>query len=115
MKENIDILSALAGGAGALIKGRRRKRKLKVLILDMIVGVILGYTSIGLLDYFMIAYNVKAVILVSYVVGYLTNELTDLLESLVKKADDVIIGWVSKDKPNSDAESENKEENEPEI
>lgn len=83
MKENIDIVSAVAGGVGALIKGKKAKRKLKALILDVSVGCILGYTTIGLLDYFLTGVNTKTVMLVSFSVGWVANEITEIIEKLI--------------------------------
>lgn len=100
MKENIDIISALAGGSGAFIKGRKKKRPVKTLILDVVVGVILGYTTIGLLDYFTSELNPKTIMLVSFSVGWVANELTDVLEKLVVKSYDIIVGKLTKEDQN---------------
>lgn len=83
MKENIDIASAVSGAVGALIKGKKAKRKLKALILDALVGAILGYSMIGLLDLFLDEANTKTVMLVSFSVGWVANEITEIIEKLV--------------------------------
>lgn len=83
MKENIDIMSAVAGGVGALIKGKKAKRKLKTLAIDALVGAILGYTTIGVLDMVLDGATNKVIMLVSFSVGWVANEITDILEKLV--------------------------------
>lgn len=108
MKENIDLLSAVAGGTGALIKGVKRRRKFRTIVLDALVGIILGWSTIGLLDYFLEGANFKLVILVSFAVGYVTNELTDVLERLVEKSYDFIVSWFQ-------SSQKSKDKTEPEV
>jgi uncharacterized membrane protein len=93
MKGELDVMSAVAGAAGAFIKGKKQKRPFKTLVLDVVLGLILGYLTIGLLDYFIVDQTPKVIMLVSFCVGWVANELTDILEKTVYVAYEIAVNF----------------------
>lgn len=88
MKGDLDTLAAGAGSVGAVLKGVRARDKFRKTAIGAIVGGILGYLSIGVIDqFFYDQLNDRMVILISFATGWIANELTDVLENVVQ------VGW----------------------
>jgi multisubunit Na+/H+ antiporter MnhE subunit len=91
MKENLDLWAALTGAIAAGLKGLKSRVKTRSLIIGVIVGAILSFSTMGLLDVFIpAALDKRNIILISFAVGWVANELTDVLDSIVKDAYDII-------------------------
>lgn len=86
MKDNLDLWSAFAGALAALLKGIKHKLKMKQLILSLVVAAVLAWGTIGLLQYFFASkdIDVKVIILTSFSVGWIANEITDVLDEFAK-------------------------------
>lgn len=84
MKNNIDIYATLFGAMASFIKARKMKLKLKDLVLQIIVGAVLAYLTIGAIDYFFKGASQRMVMLISFVVGWCANEITELFDDVIK-------------------------------
>tara|TARA_R110002050_G_scaffold12524_7_gene41058 strand:- start:1289 stop:1606 length:318 start_codon:yes stop_codon:yes gene_type:complete len=89
-----DVFAALVGVMGALLKGLKSKMSLKQTFLGMLVGGILAYCTIGIIDEFLPNLSQRATVLVSFAVGWVANELTDILDKFVKDAYDIFIAYL---------------------
>ena len=89
-----DVFAALVGIMGALLKGLKSKMTLKQTFLGMIVGGILAYCTIGIIDEFAPDLSQRTTVLVSFAVGWVANELTDILDKFVKDAYEIFIAYI---------------------
>lgn len=83
MKGNIDIISAVAGSLGAILKGKKMSKKTKIIIIDSIIGGVLGYAMVDLLEYFLSGLSTKVVIFISLICGTLAGELFEASEKVL--------------------------------
>lgn len=89
-----DVFAALVGVMGALLKGLKSKMSLKQTFLGMIVGGILAYCTIGMVEEFAPDLSQRTTVLVSFAVGWVANELTDILDKFVKDAYEIFIAYI---------------------
>lgn len=89
-----DVFAALVGVMGALLKGLKSKMSLKQTFLGMLVGGILAYCTIGIIDEFAPDLSQRTTVLVSFAVGWVANELTDILDKFVKDAYEIFIAYI---------------------
>ena len=82
--EITDIMSIGVGVVGALVKGMKKRIGVKSTILGMLIGAILAYGTIGVIDQFFSHLNERIVIVISFAVGWVANELTEYLDDAVK-------------------------------
>ena len=96
--ELTDLFAVGVGVLGALLKGMKSKLGIMSTIIGMLVGGVLAYSTIGVIDQFFSHLNERVVILISFAVGWAANELTDILDKFVKDVYDIILtkirGWV---------------------
>jgi CHASE2 domain-containing sensor protein len=98
MEEFTDLIAIAIGMVGALAKGLKKKLKLQTIAIGMVVAGILSYSLIGVVELFYSELTPKLIILVSFVVGWVANELTekidlvfnDLYEELYKKVKNLL-------------------------
>ena len=64
-----DIIAMAIGMAGALMKGLKKKLKIKTILITMSVAGILSYSLLGLLEIFYHDWTPRLIIFVSFVVG----------------------------------------------
>jgi hypothetical protein len=93
MKGNLDIYAVGIGVMGAVLKGVKHKLNMKSVLLSGAVSAILAYGTIGVLDMFFSNLEPRIIILVSFAVGWISNELMDILDAVVKDSYDVFIAW----------------------
>ena len=84
MKENIDLLSAIVGGLAALLKAIKKRMNFQTIIISAIVGAVLGFGALGVLTFFLSQATPNLIIFVSFVVGWVAGELTEIFEEAVK-------------------------------
>ena len=82
--EFTDLVSMGIGVVGALVKGMKKKIGLTNTIMGMVIGAILAYGTIGVIDQFFSHLNERIVIVISFAVGWVANELTEYLDDAVK-------------------------------
>lgn len=93
MKNNIDLYSVGVGIMAAIMKGIKHRLDMRTFILGIVIAAILSYLTIGLLDWFVSDLPPRVVILVSFCVGWVANELTDILDQFVKDGYDFAKLW----------------------
>lgn len=90
--ENLtDLMSIGIGVLGAITKGIKKRLGMKETILGMLVGAILAYGTIGIIDQFFSHLNERIVIVISFAVGWVANETTEYLDDAIKAWADKII------------------------
>ena len=93
-----DVFSIGTGMVGALIKSIRKKSTIKHKLTSMIVAGILCYCAIGLVEMFYEKLPQKALILISFAVGWTANEITDKMDALVDDLYEYFLGWLTNKK-----------------
>jgi xanthine/uracil permease len=91
-----DVFSIGTGMVGALIKSIRKKSTIKHKLTSMIVAGILCYCAIGLVEMFYEQLPQKALILISFAVGWTANEITDKMDALVDDLYEYFLGWIKR-------------------
>jgi hypothetical protein len=86
-----DILAVMVGVLGAFVKGVKRRIGVLNTILGMVVGAILAFGTIGVIDQFFSHLNERIVIVISFSVGWVANEITEYLDDAIKILADKII------------------------
>lgn len=86
-----DLISIGIGVLGAITKGVKKKIGMKATFLGMIVGAILAYGTIGIIDQFFSHLNERIVIVISFAVGWVANEVTEYLDDAIKAWGDKVI------------------------
>jgi lipoprotein signal peptidase len=84
MKNSVDFYATMFGAFASFIKARKMKLKLSNLVLQVIIGGALGFLTIGAIDYFFKDASPRIVMLISFVVGWCANEITDLFDHAIK-------------------------------
>jgi len=93
MKENTDLFTLAVGLIASIMKGIKKKLNLRLLIIAGVSGAILSWGTLGVLEYFMSDMDIKVAILTSFIVGWIANEITEVLDEIVKDAYDVLHAW----------------------
>jgi len=94
MKDNIDLYAVLIGMIGSLLKGLKHKLKLRQLIITMIAAGVLAFGTIGMLDWFFSDLEPRILIVASFAVGWVANELTDVLDDVVRDTYDLFSAYL---------------------
>lgn len=75
-----DLIAVLVGMIGAMAKGMKKRAKAKTIFIGMTIAGILSYSLIGVVEIFYDELTPRLVILVSFVVGWVANELTEKID-----------------------------------
>lgn len=75
-----DLIAVLVGMVGSLAKGLKKRAKAKTLLIGMTIAGILSYSLIGVVEIFYNELTPRLIILVSFVVGWVANELTEKID-----------------------------------
>lgn len=105
-----DLLSMLVGVMGALLKGIKSKFKPSTVFVGCLVAGILTFSVIGVIEMFYEELSPKLVILVSFVVGWVANEITAKLDLLIGDLYDIFIVYL-KNKFNKPPKNDKKDSN----
>ena len=89
-----DIIAMGIGMAGALMKGLKKKLKLRSILITMVIAGILSFSLLGLLEIFYHDWTPRLVIFVSFVVGWLANEITEKIDLMFDDAYNYFISWI---------------------
>ena len=90
MKNSIDFYATLFGAFASFIKARKMKLKLSNLVLQVVIGSALAFLTIGAIDYFFKDASPRMVMLISFVVGWCANEITELFDDAIKDGYNVV-------------------------
>lgn len=88
-----DILSMVVGMFGSLLKGLKSKLHASSIILGMLIAGVLTYSILGVIEYYYSNMPPKFVILISFCVGWVANEITSKLDLFVNDMYEMIIEW----------------------
>ena len=93
IKDNTDLWAVLVGTTASLMKGLKRKLKAQQLIIALITGGVLAWGTLGIIDMFFGQLEPKVIMLVSFAVGWVANEITDFLDDTIKDAYELVKQW----------------------
>tara|TARA_R110000751_G_scaffold76140_4_gene153219 strand:+ start:4312 stop:4620 length:309 start_codon:yes stop_codon:yes gene_type:complete len=91
-----DIIAMSIGMIGAMMKGVKKRLRVKNIFIGMVVAGILSFSLIGVIELFYQELSPKLIILVSFVVGWLANEITEKIDLVFDDAFDVFLNWIKK-------------------
>jgi CHASE2 domain-containing sensor protein len=75
-----DIIAIAVGMVGAMAKSIKKKLPIQTIIIGMCVAGILSFSLIGVVELFYEELTPKLIILVSFVVGWVANEITEKID-----------------------------------
>lgn len=75
-----DVIAMAVGMVGALMKGLKKRLKLQTIFVGMVIAGILSFSLIGVVELFYDELTPKLIILISFVVGWVANELTEKID-----------------------------------
>ena len=96
MKNNIDFYAIVFGATASFLKARKMKLKIKDLILQVAIGGLLAFFTLGILDWLFAESHPRIKMFISFVVGWTANELTDLFDKAVKDGYEIGKSYVSR-------------------
>ena len=91
-----DLLAMAIGMTGALLKGLKKRVKVQSLISGMIIAGILSYSLIGVIEIFYNELTPRLIILVSFVVGWIANEVTEKIDLVFEDLYEYFLGWIKR-------------------
>jgi uncharacterized membrane protein len=91
---NIDLFTVLIGVVGSLLKGLKNKLKIRQLVITMIAAGILSFGTIGILEMFFSGLDSKVLIVFSFSIGWVANELTEVLDDVVRDTYDLFSAYL---------------------
>ncbi len=77
-----DIFAMAIGMVGALMKGIKKKLRYQSILIGVVVAGILSFSLIGVIEIFYTDLNPKIIIGISFVVGWVANELTEKIDEV---------------------------------
>ena len=96
LEQFTDIIAMAIGMTGALLKGLKKRLKKKAIIIGMSIAGILSYSLIGVLELFVDELTPKLIILSSFVVGWIANEVTEKIDLVFEDAYNYFSIWIKK-------------------
>jgi hypothetical protein len=94
MENLLDFISMGIGMLGAMLKGIKKRFRWSTIILSMSIAGILTYSVTGLVAYFYADVSPKVIVLISFCIGWVANEFTDVLDELIGDLYDIFISWL---------------------
>ena len=89
-----EIIAMGVGMFGAFLKGMKKKLKFPTIILAMCIAGVLTYSVTGVIEIFYHDATPKIVIFVSFIVGWLANELTSTLDQAIGDIYEIAINYL---------------------
>lgn len=93
MKNNLDLWAVIVGVTASFMKAMKNKLDFKTTIIAIVIGAVLAYGTLGVLDLFFSDLEPRIIMLVSFAVGWVANELTDVLDEMIKDAYELVKEW----------------------
>ena len=94
LEQFTDLMAMAIGMTGALLKGLKKRVKLQGILTGMVIAGILSYSLIGVIEIFYDDLTPKLIILVSFVVGWIANEVTEKIDLIFEDAYQYFRGWI---------------------
>jgi hypothetical protein len=89
-----DLMAVGIGMAGALLKGIKAKLNSSTVVIGCIVAGILTYSATGIIEMYYDELSPKIIILVSFSVGWVTNEITQKMDDFIGDVYNLIIAYI---------------------
>lgn len=89
-----DLFAMLIGMIGALMKGLKKRLKVQTILITMCVAGILSFSLLGVLELMYNDLTPKIMILVSFFVGWLANEITEKIDLLFDDLYEYFLKWI---------------------
>ena len=89
-----DFFAMGFGMVGALIKGIKSKFNTTTIVLGMVVAGVMTYATTGIIETFYSELSPKIVILISFCVGWVSNEITAKMDEFVGDVYEIFIQWL---------------------
>jgi hypothetical protein len=89
-----DLFAIAFGMIGSLIKGIRAKFNFSTILLGMLIAGIMTYSIIGIIEIYYSETSPKVIILISFCVGWVSNEITTKLDLVVGDIYEIFIQWI---------------------
>jgi len=80
LEQFTDLIAIAIGMLGAMTKGLKKQLKIKTILIGMCIAGILSFSLIGVLELFYDELTPRLIILVSFIVGWVANELTEKID-----------------------------------
>ena len=80
-----DLIAMGIGMAGALMKGLKKRLRLQTIFIGMVIAGILSFSLIGVVEIFYKDLSPKLIILISFIVGWVANELTEKIDEVFEE------------------------------
>lgn len=93
-----DLIAMGIGMVGALMKGLKKKLNIQTILITMCIAGILSFSLLGVLELFYHELTPRLIILVSFFVGWLANEITEKIDLLFGDIYDYFLNWIKKNK-----------------
>ena len=89
-----DFMAIGVGVLGALLKGLKAKFKLSTILISCIVAGILTFSVTGVLEMYYNEVSPKIIILVSFSVGWVTNEITLKMDDFIGDIYNIVLAYI---------------------
>jgi hypothetical protein len=94
MDDYMDLVAVGVGVVGALLKGIKTKLNVGTIVLGCMVAGILTYSATGIIAIYFDASSPKIIILISFSVGWLTNEITKKMDEFIGDVYTLIMAYI---------------------
>jgi uncharacterized membrane protein (Fun14 family) len=94
MENFSDLFAMGVGMIGAFLKGLKKNLKVPTIILACLIAGILTYSVTGVIELFYHEATPKIVILISFVVGWASNELISTIDQAIGDFYDIFIQYL---------------------
>lgn len=95
MKDNVDLWAVIFGAGASLMKAVKKKMKMKNIVIAICVGSALAFGTLGFIERFLGQMDMRGIMLISFIVGWIANEITDVLDDVVRDLYDIAKVWLS--------------------
>lgn len=89
-----DLLALAVGVFGAFLKGLKNKLKIQSVLLGCLVAGVLTFSIIGVIEYYYATLPPKFIVLISFTVGWVANEITEKMDEFVNDLYNILINWI---------------------
>mgnify|MGYP003625989560 FL=1 len=85
LEEFTDLFAMAIGMVGSLMKGLKKRLKIQTIFIGMVIAGILSFSLIGVVEIFYKDLSPKVIILISFIVGWIANELTEKIDEVFEE------------------------------
>ncbi len=89
-----DVCAIGIGVLGALLKGLKAKFKISTIVISCVIAGILTYSVTGIIEMYYNEVSPKIIILVSFSVGWVTNEITQKMDEFIGDVYTILISYI---------------------